>query len=68
MSLKEAIEKEPIPFALPRKKRSNKNRNKKLVDVDALKQVLNEALNKEDTKEDASGQKKKQAGILRPGE
>jgi hypothetical protein len=68
ISLKEATNKEPIPFALPRKKKSEKNRNKKLVDVDALKQVLNEALEKEEIKKDSSGQKKKQTGILRPGE
>jgi len=70
ISLEEAVEKEPIPFAIPRKKKDNKDRNKKRVDTGALKEVIDDALAKEriskgDNKQD---KEKRQSGVLKPGQ
>jgi len=70
MPLKEALKKEPIPFALPRKKRNEKENKKRKIDVAGLREVLNEALSskKLPREEEISEDKKKQSGILKPGE
>ncbi len=70
ISLKEALGKEPIPFAIPRKKKNDKDRNKKRVDTGALKEVIDDALAKEGiSKENHDKNKeKRQKGFLKPGQ
>jgi hypothetical protein len=70
ISLKEATEKDPVPFAIPRKKKDNKDRNKKRVDTDALKEVIDDALVKKETNNGNYNQEKskKERGFLKPGQ
>jgi len=70
ISLNEAIGKKPVPFAVPRKRNDNKNRDKKRIDTSGLKQVIGEALAKEkiNKENDNHNKEKKQSGVLKPGE
>ncbi len=75
ISLKEALEKEPIPFSPPHNRNHNeKERVKKEVDVNALRGALKEALNNAkpaaelESKELSLEKSERKSGVLRPGE
>ena len=62
ISLKEAVEREPIPFSS-----SKKEKKKKEINIEELKEVLEESL-KEETKEQKDKKSPAQKGELKPGE
>ena len=70
LSLKQATEKKPVFFSIPKKNKIEREKPKrKEVDVDGLKQELENALKDEekDSKKDKSDGEKKE-GIIEPGE
>ncbi len=69
-SLKELLEKEPIPFAIPRSKSKNDDEKpkRKEVDMSELRRALKESMPPERSEENPEKENGSKSGTLKPGE